>query len=436
MNDPDLFSGLVLFILLGVMGSLMLSVTENHRQTLPFQMRLFLWAFALRFAAAIVIYQFGLVNVLGDEDASGWWGGVGLQKMWERQKVGLLDLPFVLLDAFDGHHRGYGYMLGAFFYLTDTSARLPAATLNCFIGALTVVFTYRLASTLFSPWVAVCVSWLSCLFPSLIIWSAQTVKEPVVILLETVALYGCVHLKLWGTSPRHVILCALTILLLIPFRFYAAYIAGAAVIVALLLPQVSRGKTTMGSALVVAALVIPFLVLSGVLAKHEAEFERFNLQYVQSFRHNIAVGTGSAVESHYELQTPEGFALAAVVGGAHLLLAPFPWQLGGGSLRKLLTAPELVVWWWLFFVGVLPGLWHTIRNRFSDIQPLLLFSVGMGLLYSLMFGNVGLIYRQRAQLLPWLLIFAAVGLEQRARRRLATQGGPTSSQVLVDGLIG
>jgi len=38
-----------------------------------------------------------------------------------------------------------------------------------------------------------------------------------------------------------------------------------------------------------------------------------------------------------------------------------------------------------------------------------------------MFGNVGLAYRQRAQLVPWLLIFAMVGLEQRALRRLAAR---------------
>ena len=34
-----------------------------------------------------------------------------------------------------------------------------------------------------------------------------------------------------------------------------------------------------------------------------------------------------------------------------------------------------------------------------------------------LFANVGLIVRQRAQLLPWLLIFAMVGLEQRSQRR-------------------
>jgi hypothetical protein len=67
----------------------------------------------------------------------------------------------------------------------------------------------------------------------------------------------------------------------------------------------------------------------------------------------------------------------------------------------------------------LPGLWHAIKNRFNEIQPVLFFICGLGMLYSLMFGNIGLIYRQRAQLIPWLLIFAMVGLEQHFLRRLA-----------------
>ena len=86
----------------------------------------------------------------------------------------------------------------------------------------------------------------------------------------------------------------------------------------------------------------------------------------------------------------------------------------------VLTIPELAVWYFLFFWGVLPGLWYAARNRLNDIQPLLVFICGLGLLYSLMFGNVGLVYRQRAQLLPWLFIFAAVGLEQRTLRRFQT----------------
>jgi hypothetical protein len=120
------------------------------------------------------------------------------------------------------------------------------------------------------------------------------------------------------------------------------------------------------------------------------------------------------------LKTTGGLVLGSLDGAAHLLLAPFPWHLGGGSLRMLLTMPELAVWYFLFFWGVLPGLWYAVRNRFNDIQPLLVLICGLGLLYSLMFGNIGLVYRQRAQLLPWLFIFAAVGLEQRTLRRLQT----------------
>jgi hypothetical protein len=87
-----------------------------------------------------------------------------------------------------------------------------------------------------------------------------------------------------------------------------------------------------------------------------------------------------------------------------------------------LTTPELVVWWWLVFMGLIPGLWHVCKTRLADAQPMLFFIVGLGLLYSMMFGNVGLIFRQRAQLLPWLLIIAIAGLEQRAIRKLLRRG--------------
>ncbi|HXG66905.1 MAG TPA: hypothetical protein VNO70_17515, partial [Blastocatellia bacterium] len=309
---------------------------------------------------------------------------------------------------------------------------LPAAALNCFFGALTVVYAYRIAQVLFSEWVAVRVGWWACIFPSLIVWSAQTVKEPVIILLETVALYGCVHLKLSGFSLRYIILCALAVLLVIPFRFYAAYVAGAAVTLALLMPRVGRGKITVVSALALVALLIPTVFMSGVLAQHEAEFEKFNLQRIQRFRQDVAVGTGSGVETPYDLRTPTGFISGLGVGGAHLMLAPFPWQLERASLRMLLTLPELLVWWWLVFWGLLPGLWHAIKNRFNEIQPVLFFICGLGMLYSLMFGNIGLIYRQRAQLIPWLLIFAMVGLEQHFLRRLARRKASIESPQLAE----
>src|SRR5215831_1453 len=418
-QDPDVFAGIVLLILFGILGVSLLSLTWNHRATIQFQIKLFCCALLTRFLMSIVIYCFGLVNILKDEDASGWVVGASIHKDWIKKGMGLFDLPARLSEAFSGNHRGYGYMLASLFYFTDSPARLPAAALNCLIGALTVVMAYRIARSLFSEWVAVRVAWWTCLLPSMIIWSSQTLKEPTVIFLETIVLYGCVRLKVKGFSLRHIVACALAIVLVLPFRFYAAYIAGAAVALALMMPQFGKKKLSVGSAIGVAACILPIVMMSSVLVSSEAQLERFDLKRIQKFREDIAVGAGSGVTSSYDFNSPAGLAAATAVGGSYLMLAPFPWQLGGGSVRMVLTTPELIVWWWVFFVGVLPGMWHAIRTRFNEIQPLLFFLIGLGVLYSLMFGNVGLAYRQRAQLLPWLLIFAMVGLEQRSLRRLA-----------------
>ncbi|HEY8460755.1 MAG TPA: hypothetical protein VIM99_10265, partial [Blastocatellia bacterium] len=179
----------------------------------------------------------------------------------------------------------------------------------------------------------------------------------------------------------------------------------------------SSFKTPLAAA-AIAALVLPLTVSSGYMARYDIHVEAYSqMKGIETFKRNIAVRSGSGVENKYDLNSPTGLAMAIAIGGAHLLLAPFPWQLGGASLRMLLTTPELVVWWWLVFMGLIPGFRHVCKTRLADAQPMLFFILGLGLLYSMMFGNIGLIFRQRAQLLPWLLIIAVVGLEQRAIRK-------------------
>ena len=406
-------------LLLAAVGVYLLRFTLNHREAMRWQVKLFLIALVVRFLFSIAVYEFGLVRVLGDDDSSGWLLGVYRMNVWTRQHLSILDLPGVMSQAFFERHLGYYYLLGGFFFVTGTPGRMPAAALNCFFGALTVVFSYRLAKSLFSNWSATRVGWAVCFFPSMIVWSAQTIKEPIVILLETVALYACVHLKLSGFSVRYILLCVSAILLLIPFRFYAAYLAAAAAMIALIIPQIGKSaKLSVHSGSLIALLVIPLAVSSGIIAKSQAEIEKFSLDSVQGFRRNVASGQGSGVTSSLDVRTGSGLIAGTAIGAAHLLLAPFPWQLGGASLRMLATLPELVVWWWLVFVGLLPGLWYAVKNRFGELQPYLFFLAGLGVLYSMMFGNVGLIVRQRAQLLPMLLVFAMVGLEQRKIAKL------------------
>lgn len=428
-DNNDLFLGIVFLLLFAGLGSFLIASQRKYGQTRREQILLFLCALFIRFAASVVIYEMGLVNVLGDEDSSGWRAGVALSDGWDRLGWGLSHLPEIWAEAYKKQNQGFLYLAGLLCFTTGSSARLPLAAMNCFFGALTVALVYRTSIKLFSRWTAVRAGWVACFFPSLIIWSAQTLKEPVVILLEAIALYACVNLKISGFSVRYILFCVAAIVLLPPFRFYAAYLAGAVAIMALAIPRIGaridKSKSSFKAALAavaIGAVVAPLAVSSGYLARNEATFERYSqIGEIANFKRNIAVGSGSGVETEYDLNSPMGLAMAIMVGGAHLLMAPFPWQLGGGSMRMLLTLPELVVWWLLILFGLIPGLWHVCRRRLADVQPVLFFILGLGLLYSMTFGNVGLIFRQRAQLLPWLLIIAVVGLERRALKKFLTR---------------
>jgi hypothetical protein len=416
MIDHDLIIGCAVACFIAIVGGLALFVSWNNRTAMRTQLALFLTAFALRFAFSVLLYGFDLnETIVGEGDDSGWAGGLVIKETWEAQGFSLYDLPRALLGAFNGTNRGYKYLLAAYFFVTGVQSRLSAAALNCLCGALTAVFAFRIARIHFSEWVAVRAGWWTGLFPGLIIWSAQTVKEPVVILLEALALYGCLRLRADGFRVRHIVLSSAAVVVLASMRFYAAYVTGAVIVLSLVLPQFNRRRLALGSALAMGAIAAPLLYYSGALAKDAGEFEKWDLRQTEQFRRNIAAGTGSGVETQHDMQTIHGLGLATLVGGAHLLLAPFPWHMTGGSIRLLLTMPEQLVWWCLFYAGVLPGLCHVMRHRLGDVLPILLFVLSLGLIYSLTFGNIGVVYRQRAQLLPSLLIFAAVGRELRRR---------------------
>ena len=165
----------------------------------------------------------------------------------------------------------------------------------------------------------------------------------------------------------------------------------------------------------------PLAISTGMLARTESQIEEYDLKRVQQFRSDISAGQGSGVVSDYNLTTTSGFTLATIIGAVHLLLAPFPWQLGG-SLRMIFTFPEMIFWWWLFIFGLIPGLKYVFKYRLFDVFPLLIFTLSLGFLYSITFGNIGLVYRQRAQILPWLIIFAIVGLEFQMVKKIRRVG--------------
>ena len=190
-----------------------------------------------------------------------------------------------------------------------------------------------------------------------------------------------------------------------------------AAVLSVFLPRVSGKRIAFTSVTPLMGLLVVMVFLSGVLAEHEARLQQFSLAFAENFRQGAAMSGDSGINVGYAMTTGAGVVLSFLFGFAYLLLAPFPWEMDHASIRMLATLPEVIFWWWLFFVAVLPGLLYSLRERLNEIIPMLMFGAALSMLYSLLFGNVGLAFRQRGQLLPWMLILAMVGLEQRLLRR-------------------
>ena len=157
-----------------------------------------------------------------------------------------------------------------------------------------------------------------------------------------------------------------------PFRFYAAYIACASVILSFLFGSVSTKGDSATRLLYFVLTAACFLAVAFFLLGRERETEmlaEYNLERLEKYRDDMASGSGSDATSNvkvgFDLHSPTGLAISLTIGATYLLLAPFPWQLLGGSLRMLLVAPEVMLWWWLLFAGVFPGLIRHDPNEIS-----------------------------------------------------------------------
>jgi hypothetical protein len=165
------------------------------------------------------------------------------------------------------------------------------------------------------------------------------------------------------------------------------------------------------------------LTYFGVTRSANVQFERYgSLQRVQRTRLDAATSAESGFGQDVDVSTSAGALSTIPMGLIYLLFAPFPWQMA--SLRQSITLPEMIVWWASVPLLVV-GLWFSMRYRLRMISPMLIFTAMLSLAYSVFQGNVGTAYRQRAQLLVFYFIFAAVGLvlvlekrEEKKRRDL------------------
>jgi hypothetical protein len=405
---------------------------ENHGR---FLLRLFVAGLLARMIVAIAIFTFRgqdffggdaiTYDVFGNAQLLGWGGDKFSQSIANQ-----------FVQSGEGSGWGMVYLVAAVYGIIGRNM-LAIQLMNSVFGAATAVVIFLCAQHVFHNFRVARLAGIAVAFyPSLVLWSAQGLKDGPIVLCLAIAILATLRLgeKL---TLKYILVLVGSLIALIALRFYVFYMISVAIAGAFIIGMQQVTATSFVrqfSAVILLGLALTYV---GVTRNAGAQFERYgNLQTVQRSRLDLARSAESGFGRDVDVSSTSGAISTIPMGVVYLLFAPFPWQIT--SLRQSITLPEMVIWWTCFPLLVL-GIWFAIKYRLRMISPILIFTVMLTLAYSVFQGNVGTAYRQRAQLLVFYFIFVAVGFvlvkekrEERKRRELeerqalATQQAATS----------
>jgi hypothetical protein len=386
-----------------------------------FLVRLFAAGLLVRIFVGTMIFVFQQQAFFGGDAMTYDFFGYALTKSWEGDKY-----YQTVVDVFSGGGAGSGwgmlYMVGAI-YKVGGQNMLATQYVNSVLGAATAPLAYMISLEIFpNKRVARVCGLLTAFFPSLVLWSSQGLKDGPIIFLLTISMLATLKL---GTRFSFKYLTALTLSLcgLITLRFYVFYIIVLSISAAFIMGRRRLSAQSFARQFIIMFVVGLVLAYFGVSRYAGQQFETYaNFRQLQLMRMDASQSAKSGFGQDIDVSTSEGVLSAIPQGLTYLILAPFPWQIT--SLRQMITLPEMVMWWASLPLLVL-GLWFAIKHRLREVAPILIFTTLLTLTYSILMGNVGTAYRQRAQLLIFYFIFVAIGFvlmkekrEEKTRRRL------------------
>lgn len=379
---------------------------RRYSEEKDFLTNVFLTALLVRIGFGFFIHFFDLRLIFGP-DAVGFdiWGQ-RLAEIWQGLPVPDNE---VTARAKDTTNPGWGinYLVG-FIYLIFGQSMLVAQSFCGVVGALTAPMVYFCAEKVFNNQrVAKNSALFIALFPSLVLWSSQLLKDGLIIFLLVFTMTLVLQLQKKFSYPA-VVFLVLSLFGIMSLRFYIFYMVAAAVAGSFIVGLSTSIQSIIRNTVVVVIIGLTLTYL-GVIRNANSDFENYaNLERIQQNRSYLAEAADSGFGKDIDVSTSEGAISAIPIGFAYLMLAPFPWEVN--KWNQMLVLPEVLIWWALIPIMIV-GLWYALKNRLRSALPILLFSFMLTISYSIFQGNVGMAYRQRTQIQVFLFIFVAVGWE-------------------------
>ena len=375
----------------------------RNKEYRSFLLQLFGWALVVRMLVATGIFIFNVQEFFGGDALTYDYFGYAQMKAWQGDSYYL----GIANHFMEGQASAWGMInMVALVYSIIGRNTLAVQFVNSIIGAATAVLVFSCAQHVYqNVRVAKIAGIYVAFFPSLVLWSAQGLKDAPIVFFLVLAILASLRLS-EKLSVKHGVILIAALFSILSLRFYVFYMIVVAIAGGFLIGLQKITPTNFARQFVVILMMGVAFTYLGVTRYANAQFSRYaTLEAVNRSRADLA-RAGSGFGQEVDVSTTEGAISTIPIGLIYLLFAPFPWQLV--SLRQSITLPEMIIWWLSFPLMVL-GVWYSIKYRLRQISPILIFTTMLSIAYSVFQGNVGTAYRQRAQLLVFYFIFVAVG---------------------------
>ncbi len=404
-DNSDELLAIPLVLILGGIAAFLLSKDENPDDA-EFQTNIFLWAFSIRILVGIILYGWGLAELFGDEDSSGYVTGWGVVQSWYTDGLdGVVSTLFRVV--FDRQNEGQALIWAIPTLFAGGPSRMIVSVTNSFFGAMLVVVVYRLTRRIFDSPTARIAAILITVWSSIILLSASTQKEILVITFEWLILYLLIRSRS-GISVRDGLLTTPAFLAVFVMRFYALYLLAAAAIFRFVIskPEFLVRNIAFG-AVIVASLMI-FVTSSGLVQRDFERIDRLN-EGIEGWREGMASTTGSGVEIYSEF---ESTSVAIPVATVYFFFAPFPWEAFSGSARNAFGAVENIFIIVMILLGF-PAIKIFFKDKFIEMAPIFVFCILYAGMHIWGLSNVGLAWRHKQTVMPLFFMLVAVAITQR-----------------------
>jgi hypothetical protein len=360
---------------------------------------------AARVAIAVALRRLGLDQVIAPDEETFHINGLQFSRWLEGETPYRLSIRHL-----DSLQVGYFYLIGGIYYLFGVAPMIPVI-LNCIVGAVTAIPVFGITRDLAGREAARPAALLVTFFPSVVLWSTLLIRDTLVIFLLLLVIESVMALRRGFTIPRLVrflvVLAALG-----TFRQYLFVILAGTSVMSFVLGRAGRTGRSFGVGVVVLLGLFLLVKLAGFGLWELERASLFHLNQRRQF--NALPSAAGSIAPEVDISEPVSALTYLPVGMVYFLGSPFPWQVL--NARQIMAVPDVLVWY-LLLPPIFFGLVHIVRRRFRDGAMLLLSITTITVLYSLVEGNVGIIFRHRAQIIVPMMVFAGAGIALRRARR-------------------